>query len=146
MRIALEKPWFCKLIGARCFQVYLLQSEHLNMLVWGSHLFACCTITTPILPFEYADKYKHGIISNDDADCKSDGDLDYVNGTTRSDPLLTKIQNMEDQCKEIFDKASKSIKKAQKHQAKGYNNRQTKCKPFEVGKTCLKRNKKRWLL
>ena len=45
---------------------------------------------------------------------------------------------MEDQCKDIFDKASQSIKKAQKHQAKGYNNRQTKGKPFEIREKCLK--------
>ena len=61
-------------------------------------------------------------------------------GTTESDPLLSKIQYLEDQCKGIFDKASQSIKKAQKHQAKGYNNRQNKGKPFEIGKKCLKRN------
>ena len=32
---------------------------------------------------------------------------------------------MEDQHKDIFDKASQFIKKAQKHQAKGHNNMQT---------------------
>ena len=64
----------------------------------------------PILPFEYADELEHGILS----DGKSDGDLGFdgeVSGTTRSDLLLTKIQNMEDQWKNIFNKASKSIKK-----------------------------------
>ena len=47
---------------------------------------------------------------------------------------------MEDQCKGIFDKATASIRQAQKHQAKGYNNRQTKGKPFEIGDKCLKHN------
>ena len=47
---------------------------------------------------------------------------------------------MEDQHKGIFDKATVSTRKAQKHQAKGYNNRQTKGKPFEIGDKCLKHN------
>ena len=34
--------------------------------------------------------------------------------------------------KQIFDKAHNSIKKAQIHQAKGYNNRQAKGAPFEI--------------
>ena len=42
--------------------------------------------------------------------------------------------------KGIFDKASESIKNVQKHQAKGYNNRQNKGKPFEIRDKCLKCN------
>ena len=41
-------------------------------------------------------------------------------------------------CKIIFAKASKSIKKAQNHQTKCYNNRQNKGKSFEIGNLCLK--------
>ena len=97
----------------------------------------------PILPFEYADKSRNGILSDVDFDS---GDDDSVSsncegsGTTESDLLLSKIQYLEDQCKGTFDKASQSNKKAQKHQAKGYNNRQNKGKPFEIGKKCLKQN------
>ena len=95
----------------------------------------------PILPFEYADKLANGILSDVDSDCSDDESVSCdceCSDTTESDLLLSKIQYLEDQCKGIFDQASQSIKKAQKHQAKGYNNRQTKGKPFEIGKKCLK--------
>ena len=95
----------------------------------------------PILPFEYADKSRNGILSDVDSDSGGDDSVSpdcEGSGTTESDPLLSKIQYLEDQHKGIFDKASQSIKKAQKHQAKGYNNRQNKGKPFEIGKKCLK--------
>ena len=86
----------------------------------------------PILPFEYADKLANGILSDVDSDCSDDESVSHdceCSGTIESD-LLSKIQYLEDQCKGIFDQASQSIKKAQKHQAKGYNNRQTKGKTF----------------
>ena len=107
----------------------------------------------PILPFEYADKLANGVLSDVDSDCSDDESVSHdceCSGTTESDPLLSKIQYLEDQHKGIFDQASQSIKKgifdqasqsikkAQKHQAKGYNNRQTKGKPFEISKKCLK--------
>ena len=59
-----------------------------------------------------------------------------------SDDIVSTIQNLENQCKKIFDRAHWSIKKAQKHKAKGYNNRQAKGKPFEIGAHVLKRNLK----
>ena len=86
----------------------------------------------PILPFEYADKLRNGILSDVDSDDDSVSPDGEGSGTTESDPLLSKIQYLEDQYKGIFDKASQSIKKAEKHQAKGYNNRQNKGKPFEI--------------
>ena len=59
------------------------------------------------------------------SDVDSDsGDDDSVSpdcegsGTTESDPLLSKIQYL-DQHKGIFDKASQSIKKAQKTSSQG---------------------------
>ena len=81
----------------------------------------------PILPFEYTDKLKNGILSDGDANCESDGDngLD-VSGGTISDPVLSKIKEMENNHKTIFTKASKLKKKAQKHQAKCYNNSKTR--------------------
>ena len=57
-----------------------------------------------------------------------------------SDDIVSTIQNLEYQRKKIFDKAHIAIKKAQIHQAKGYNNRQAKGKPFEIGERVLKRN------
>ena len=96
----------------------------------------------PILPFQYADKMKHGILSGDDADCESDVDIhSEVSGDTSGDPVTTRIKEMEKNHKTIFAKASKSIKKAQKHQAKCYNNRQNKGKPFEISNLWLKCNK-----
>ena len=56
----------------------------------------------PILPFEYDDKLRNGILSDVNSDS---GDDDSVSpdcegsGTTESDPLLSKIQYLEDQCK-----------------------------------------------
>ena len=75
-----------------------------------------------------------------ESECDDKSDHCEPSGTTNCNPILSKIQYMEDQCKDIFDKASHSIKKAQKHQAKGYNNRQTKGKPFKIGDKCLKQN------
>ena len=79
----------------------------------------------PILPFQYADKMKHGILSGDDADCESDVDMSSeVSGLNSGDLVTTRIKEMEKIHKNIFAKASKSIKKAQKYQVKCYNNRQ----------------------
>ena len=52
----------------------------------------------PILPFQYADKYHHGLLSKNKADCESDGnddcDVDHhshreVHHNSLSDPLLS---------------------------------------------------------
>ena len=96
----------------------------------------------PILPFEYANKLKHGIFSDYEAGYKSDVDIgSELSGDTACDPVTTRINKMEINRKMIFAKASKSIKKAQKHQTKCYNNRQNKGKPFEIRDLCLKHNK-----
>ena len=96
----------------------------------------------PISPFQDADKLKHGILSGDDADCESDVDKSSeVSGFNSGNPVTTRIKEMQKSCKNIFAKASKSIKKAQKHQAKCYNNRQNKGKPFEISDLHLKCNK-----
>ena len=59
----------------------------------------------PILPFEYADKVKHGILSDGDADCECDGDngLDVSCGTI-SDPVLSRIEEMENNHKHGYSK------------------------------------------
>ena len=101
----LQTDW-CKMLLSVLFAIRT--SQHAST---GFTPFCMLYNYDPVLPFEYADKLKHSITSDDDPDCKSNSDLDCVSGTTKSDPLLTKIQNIEDQCKEIFDKASKSIKK-----------------------------------
>ena len=50
----------------------------------------------PILPFQYADKMKHVILSGDDADCESDVDIcSEVSGDTSGDPVTTRINGME---------------------------------------------------
>ena len=70
----------------------------------------------PVLPFEYADKLNNGLVSDDDEfeyDDKTTAECE-CSGTTQCDPLLSKIQFMEDQHKGIFDKASESIKKSPK--------------------------------
>ena len=66
----------------------------------------------PILPFQYADKMKHGILSGDDADCESDVDIhSEVSGDTSGDPVTTRIKEMERNCKTIFAKASNPLRK-----------------------------------
>ena len=92
----------------------------------------------PILHFEYADKLRNGILSDVDSDDDSVSPDGEGSGTTEFDPLLSKIQYLEDQRKGTFDKASQSIKKAQKHQAKDYNNRQNKGKPLRLAKNASK--------
>ena len=52
--------------------------------------------------------------------------------------LIDTVQQLEKQRQEIFGNAKVKIQKAQEHQAKGYNNRQNKGKPFEVGSKVLK--------
>ena len=85
----------------------------------------------PIMPFQHADWLKNAAYS-DDEDNSDEYDLDAaeIYAAAPSDDGLM--------CKQIFDKAHKSIKKAQIHQAKGYNNRQAKGTPFQIGTHVLK--------
>ena len=67
----------------------------------------------PILPFEYADKLEQGLLSDEEVDYQGDLESDAgseVSGTT-TDPVLSKIEHLENQCKLIYTKAGKSIKK-----------------------------------
>ena len=49
----------------------------------------------PILPFQYADKLKHGILSGDDADCECDVDMSSeVSGLNSGDLVTSRIKEM----------------------------------------------------
>ena len=91
----------------------------------------------PIMPFQHADHLKYAGQSDDDVD-EYDSDATEIYAPTNNHGLQSTIEHLENQCKQIFDKAHKSIKKAQIHQAKGYNNRQAKGAPFEIGMRVLK--------
>ena len=95
----------------------------------------------PIMPFQYADQLKNAAYSDDeDNSDEYDSDATEIYAAAPSDDgLMSTIQNLENQHKQIFDKAHKSIKKAQIHQVKGYNNRQAKGAPFEIGMHVLKK-------
>ena len=55
-----------------------------------------------------------------------------------NDDLMETVERLEQQRQEIFTAAKEQIKKFQEHQAKGYNNRQMKGKPFDVSSKVLK--------
>ena len=93
----------------------------------------------PIMPFQMADSMKHSNVSlvtnnvdHKDTSCK-------VN-SMENDDLMETVEKLEQQRQEIFTAAKEQIKKSQEHQAKGYNNRQMKGKPFEVSSKVLKLN------
>ena len=95
-----------------------------------------------ILPFQYAEKINNAIhdTDNDDIDYLGDNESDTQPDSTCADMLLVTVHKLEEQCKEIFEKAEKKIKKAQKHQAKCYNRRHNIGKAFEIGSLVLKHN------
>ena len=67
---------------------------------------------------------------------ENDSDGDIVNssaGIFTTDDIISVVDSLEEQRHAIFDKAKTSIKKAQQHQAKGYNTRQAQGTPFAVG-------------
>ena len=79
----------------------------------------------PIMPFQHADWLKHAVVTDDELSDEYDSDATEIYDPEAStkilnstDPLLSTIQNLENQWKQIFDKAHKSIKKAQIHQGK----------------------------
>ena len=84
----------------------------------------------PILPFEMADKLDNGDFMDEMSDsCEND---------VRD--MFNIVQEIQKQKKEIFSSASTRIKKAQKHQAKGYDNRHASGTTFEVGMKVLCKN------
>ena len=83
-----------------------------------------------IMPFQHAYQLRHAVVTDDEDSDEYDSDVTEIYDPVAStkipnstDPLLSTIQNLENQCKHIFDKVHNSIKKAQIHQTKWYNNR-----------------------
>ena len=90
------------------------------------------------MPFQLAADSKNGENCNE-----NDSDGDMVNGSASivsTDDIISVVESLEEQRHAIFDNAKINIKKAQQHQAKGYNNRQAQGTPFAVGKKVLKHN------
>ena len=57
-----------------------------------------------------------------------------------TDDTVSVAEAIEEKRHTSFDKAKSNIKKAQEHQAKGYNKCQTQGTPFDVGQKVLKCN------
>ena len=84
----------------------------------------------PILPFEMAYKANNGDAMDEMGDsCDND-----VNG------VFNIFEEIQKQREEIFSCASTRIKKAQKHQAKGYDNRHASGTTFEVSMKVLQKH------
>ena len=64
---------------------------------------------------------------------------DCLNLPESNDPVSDFVEKLEQMHQNVFNQTSKNIKKAQKHQAKCYNARNSGT-PFEVGEKVLKRN------
>ena len=99
-----------------------------------------------LMPFQVAAQLKqyHELNANDSSkDIESENDVEIDLGespitTEMNSELIDTVQQLEKQRQEIFGNAKVKIKKAQEHQVKGYNNRQNKGKPVEVGSKVLK--------
>ena len=83
-----------------------------------------------VLPFQFMDWLNNGGLESV-SDC--------LNLPESNDPVSDLIEKLEQMCQNVFNQTSKNIKKAQKHQAKCYNARNSGT-PFEVGEKVLKRN------
>ena len=99
----------------------------------------------PLMPFQVAAKHEQYKLDEKDSskDVGTENDSEIVESPiTRemNNELIDTVQQLEKQRQEIFGNAKVKIQKAQEHQAKGYNNRQNKGKPFEVGSKVLKYN------
>ena len=64
----------------------------------------------PIMPFQHADHLKYAGQSDDDDD-EYDSNATEIYAPTDNHGLQSKIEHLENQHKQIFDKAHKSIKK-----------------------------------
>ena len=79
-----------------------------------------------------------GSINDSSKDVETENDVESAITREMNNELIEIVQQLEKQRQEIFGNAKVKIQKAQEHQAKGYNNRQNKGKPFEVGSKALK--------
>ena len=84
----------------------------------------------PVLPFQFMDRLNNGGL---------DSASDCLNLPERDDPVCDLVEKLEQMRNNIFSQTSQNIKKAQKHQVKCYNARNSGT-PFKVGEKVLKRN------
>ena len=94
-----------------------------------------------ILPFEMADKQNN---SPDFTELCSDNDSHNHNDKVMTENDCNVINNVFKMVEET-EKHKKEIQKAQKHQAKGYNNRHASGSTFEVGMKVLRKNSRQSL-
>ena len=92
----------------------------------------------PIMPFETADKVQNDSSFVESEDSSGNEKLSSNTCIYESDKIFEIVQAMSKECKEIFQTADQRICKAQKHQAKGYNNRHAVGTKFEIGMKVLK--------
>ena len=92
----------------------------------------------PVMPFEMADRLKY----SQDTSCNnvSQNDNECEVTDSKNCDLIQTVEKLEKHQEEIYQNAKGQTKKSQEHQARGYNNRQTKGKPFDVGSKVLKLN------
>ena len=93
----------------------------------------------PLLPFQLAQKPKtdQNCSDSDNDECRN---LNNYGSILSTEDIVNVVNAIEEQRHTIFEKAQTNIKKAQQHQAKGYNNCQTQGTPFDVGQKVLKWN------
>ena len=84
----------------------------------------------PVLLFQFMDQLNNGGLESV-SDC--------LNLPESNDPVSDFVEKLEQICQNVFNQISKNIKKAQKHQAKCYNARNSGT-AFEVGEKVPKRN------
>ena len=84
----------------------------------------------PVLSFQFMDRLNYGGLESV-SDC--------LNLTASNDPVSDFTEKLEQMRQNVFNQTSENIKKAQKCQAKCYNERNSGT-PFKVGEKVLKRN------
>ena len=92
----------------------------------------------PIMPFDMADKVQNDSSFVESEDSSGNEKLSSNTCIDESDKIFEMVQVMSKEHKEIFQTADQRICKAQKHQAKGYNNRHAVGTKFETGMKELK--------
>ena len=93
----------------------------------------------PLLPFQLAHKPKtdQNCSGSDNDECSN---VNNNGSNVCTEDIVNVVEAIEEQRHTIFGKAKTNIKKAQQHQAKGYNNHQSQGTPFDVGQKVLKLN------
>ena len=93
----------------------------------------------PLLPFQLPQKPKtyQNCSDSDNDECSNVTNYGTIFST---EDIVNVVNAIEEQRCTIFEKSQRNIKKAQQHQAKGYNNHQTQGTPFDVGQKVIKWN------